>query len=882
MSESSRLLSTALIPDNAARNTSVSQGSPPPPSEYEHTGKLTTFFGVFVPCVLSIFSVILFLRIGYVLGQAGLILTLSMLVISYLVVTLTAMSVSAISTNGRVGGGGAYYLISRSLGPEFGGSIGLIFFFANIFASGLYVAGFVEALAQNIPGFPTDYWTTFGSGSAVLFVCLCVCLVGAGAFAKAAFVIFLIVMLSTFVVLANFFYAPAKSVEIPPNNHFNKTLAYTGFSKTTFNNNLDVDFTKDYTTGIQQNVNIVFGVLFNGCTGVMAGANMSGDLKDASKSIPVGTIQALAVTFVIYTFLFCITAATTSREVLVNNYGFLQDINMVPPLIVVGIFAATLSAALSCFIGASRILQAISRDKLIGEWFEFFSREQREPIRAVFLCWFLIQCVLLIGSLNIIAPIVSMLFLLSYAITNFACFVLRVTGAPNFRPRFRYFSWHTAGAGFVSCVAVMFFISPLYAVGSFLLMLVLFAFIHFRHVPVTWGDVSQALIYHQVRKYLLRLEAQSIKYWRPQVLMLVVNPRSSFSAVQFTNWMKKGGLFVLGHVVVGDLNQKTKDELNRKSKAWFSLDKAAKVKAFVNVVISDTVRSGALSLIMTSGLGGMRPNIVILGSFQEKANHDQLIEYRNELLRRKQKKVFVNLKRVNAVDSLMEEFLPLEESRKLPQISANDYLGIIQDSLLLEKNVGVLANFSRMIARFHYAEAASNTGDLPWSLDIWPIIPYSGKNSYTYELLLQMGNIVHMSFKSKNILLRVITVVASEKEHDEELKRVNQICEDCRIEADVVVIVLEQQPPHIAEPLLRGVTKDSLQSLHTSFNALMKLHMERTCVLFTYLPEPPTLHVDDHEATRYVDSIQALTDSLPPTVLLRGVHEVVTKTNEAV
>ena len=239
---------------------------------------------------------------------------------------------------------------------------------------------------------------------------------------------------------------------------------------------------------------------------------MSGDLKNPSESIPKGTLQATAFTFVVYVLLFTLTAGTTSRDLLQvrvctvhlfklvylyprcaqyvgglnatvcpdsggrncdvqfaptlllapsmptspvvwqatcccsptvavdltlplhqNNFGYLQDINTVPPLVLMGIFAATLSAALSTMIGASRILQAISRDQLLGEWSAYFSKEKTEPIRAVLLSWLLVQLVLLIGQINIIAPIVSMLFLLSYAITNFACFVLKVTGAPNFR-----------------------------------------------------------------------------------------------------------------------------------------------------------------------------------------------------------------------------------------------------------------------------------------------------------------------------------------------------------------------------------------------------------------------------------------------------------------
>ena len=606
---------------------------------------------------------------------------------------------------------------SRSLGPEFGGSIGIIFFFANIFACGLYGEFLLKLTSTQPPSSFGDVAFLPGVRAAKLTPCNCVVLhlfqllvslkpsirlcpaspyrtgrptasalpcwrsvwefawlvqgkcathpppmpfrfadvaklltarcsaadplrntFGVSfcrAFAKASFIIFLVVLLSTICSLVNFFYAPENlEIRTPDLNLIeNSTLAYTGFSKITLTDNIYPAFTVDYSVAKtldapKETISTVFGVLFNGCTGIMAGANMSGDLKNPSASIPRGTIEAAAFTFVVYVIMFIFSAGTASRDLLHNNYGYLQEINMVPGLIVMGVFAATLSAALSTLIGASRILQAISRDNLLGEWFSFFSKEKKEPIRAVFVCWFLVQMVLLIGQINVIAPIVSMLFLLSYAITNFACFVLRVTGAPNFRPRFRHFSWHTAFAGFISCVAVMFFIEPTYAAASILLMIILFSFIHVRHVPVTWGDVSQALIYHQVRKYLLRLEVQCLKYWRPQILLLVVNPRSSFSAVQFANWMKKGGLFVLGHVVVGETNNRSKEELKHQVNAWQTLDRIAKVKAFVDCVIAPTVRNGVQGLIMVT-LCADPPSCVLMFPQRLSSVHSFCVPYRS-------------------------------------------------------------------------------------------------------------------------------------------------------------------------------------------------------------------------------------------------------------
>jgi potassium/chloride transporter 9 len=170
----------------------------------------------------------------------------------------------------------------------------------------------------------------------------------------------------------------------------------------------------------------------------------------------------LTFTFVVYVMFFFFSAATCSRRLLVHNYGYLQEINQVPQLVMVGVFSATLSAALSCLIGASRILQAISRDNLLGDFFLVFSKEKKEPVRAVLLSWALVQLVLVIKTITTIAPIVAMLFLLSYAITNFACFFLTISGTVNFRPRFRLFSWHTALAGGLSCIIIMFVVEPSY------------------------------------------------------------------------------------------------------------------------------------------------------------------------------------------------------------------------------------------------------------------------------------------------------------------------------------------------------------------------------------------------------------------------------------
>ncbi|KAL2096259.1 hypothetical protein ACEWY4_008407 [Coilia grayii] len=301
--------------------------------------KLSTFFGVVIPTLLSMFSVVLFLRIGFVVGQCGLYQAVAMFLVAYFIISMTVLSVCAISTNGALDAGGAYYMISRALGPEFGGSMGIMFFLANVCGSALYVLGLVEAVLATFgapedgtPGgvyevLPGGYWWSVCYGSAILLLCVCVCLVGAHIYAKASFLIFLLVMLVLATVFLSFFAVrphaialpPPPSPPVPPTPNASAPPAppafanFTGFKLETLIGNLQADYTVDYTTDMMMSFATVFAVMFNGCTGIMAGSNMSGDLKSPSLSIPRGTITAVIFTFIIYNLLSLMVACSCDR-----------------------------------------------------------------------------------------------------------------------------------------------------------------------------------------------------------------------------------------------------------------------------------------------------------------------------------------------------------------------------------------------------------------------------------------------------------------------------------------------------------------------------------------------------------------------------------------
>jgi potassium/chloride transporter 9 len=834
--------------------------------------KLTTFFGVFIPCVLSIFSVILFIRLGYIVGQSGLLVAIAMFSLAYVIIVLTVLSISAISTNGAIKGGGAYFMISRALGPEFGGSVGLIFYFANVFGASLYTLGVVEPIISNFGDkgaltdtLPVSRGYQYLYGTAVLFVCLSICLIGADMFAKTSFLIFIVVTVVTGVVILSFFLEKTKEIALPSTNDIanpNETYSYTGLNLTTFRNNLLPHFGRDYSTHSDASFAIVFGVLFNGCTGVMAGANLSGDLAKPSRSIPLGTILACLYTFILYIGLSLLVAASCEGDLLRNQYNVLQLIDIWPPLVAVGILTITLSAALSTLIGASRILHAVAMDDIFGPLLKPFKIVNRNnnPWAAVLISWFFVQIIIAIKELNLLAQISSVFFLVSYATVNLAALALELASAPNFRPTFRYCSWITSLGGMVGSFAMMFVVSQIYAAIVVGVMILLFVFISFYSGERSWGYISQALIFHQVRKYLLMLDPRKehVKFWRPQILLLVSNPRSSSQLIQFVNDMKKGGLYVVGNVILGNIEDGAAERREKQMGSWISLVARAKVKAFTEITIASSVRLGIQSLAMTSGLGGMKPTTVMLGFYDAALPQDKI----DEVLPPHKKDLLL----------LSEIFPALRRQNMNRSLSSDEYVSIIYDCLdRLKKNVVLARNFGS----FDRQSLTRSTG----YIDIWPINPLESLcetidySDTTVDYMLQLGCVLHMvPIWKKSTRIRVFTIGLDRQSAEEKRAGMIQKLRDIRIPATVHAVV-PALPTYIQYPEHGSQTIDDPLQFICPINELMKLHSggTQTKVVFCYMWRPPT---DPSFYRIFLGHLEAFTANLPPTLLVRGLKKV--------
>lgn len=466
-----------------------------------------TFSGVFLRCVSNIMSVVYYLRVGWVTGQCGLGLSLVMIVVCTLATLLTALSMSVLATNGMVKGGGVYYFISRSLGADYGGTIGVIFGFATTFSTVLHVFGFVEVV-QGLIGHDISKDGKYDipiigiSMITILMITICISL-------KWEFILqytmILLMGLSVIFVLFGFIVPGRPQWKLE-----------------NLRNNLEPCWSDGETFWS------VFAVFFPACTGIMAGANISGDLKDPQRSIPIGTIGAVLFTSSIYAVTMIAVAACADRKTLLYDGNIMEDMSIWKWIVTIGVLAASISSASSQLVGGPKIYQALFKDDICPKFFKFFAWGKKgtgDPLVMVVVGWVLVViCTFIFKDLNAVGTFMTLFFLISYAIIHISALVARMSRSPSWRPAWRYFHPITAVIGAALLIASMFLINWVSALVVVAVTALFFMYFHWSDRSLNnWGEFPQSLLFTNTVGNLQKLKEVKahVKTYRPQIEFLV-------------------------------------------------------------------------------------------------------------------------------------------------------------------------------------------------------------------------------------------------------------------------------------------------------------------------------------------------------------------------
>jgi amino acid transporter len=557
-------------------------------------GTLGTFAGVFTPSVLTILGIILFLRLGFVVGNAGLGRALVIIGLANAISVLTSISLSAIATNLRVKGGGPYYIISRTLGGEFGGAIGIVLFLAQSVSIAFYCIGFGEAVSTLLP----ETSARLPQLVAALAVALLFIFAWLGADWATRFQY--LVMVALVLSLGSFFAGGLL--------HWDAAVLARNWSSP--DNSLPFW--------------AVFAIFFPAVTGFTQGVSMSGDLKDPGKSLPVGTFLAVGISIVVYLGAAVVFAGALPLSELMADYGAMKRVAGVGFLIDVGVIAATLSSAMASFLGAPRILQSTAQDRIFPFLLPFAegSGPAENPRRGVLLSAGIAGATIALGNLNLVARVVSMFFLISYGLLNYATYYEARAASPSFRPRFRWFDLRLSLVGGLLCLGSMLALDLAAGVVAIAVLFAIYQYLKRTAGPARWADSRRSYHLQQVREHLLAsaAETEHPRDWRPQLLAFSNHAERREQLLRFASWLEGGsGLTTAVRILEGHgvkmlkLRRDAEDEL-RKDLAVHDLS------SFPLVVTAPRLEVGISTLVQSFGVGPLKANTVLLNWLDEHQN----------------------------------------------------------------------------------------------------------------------------------------------------------------------------------------------------------------------------------------------------------------------
>ena len=558
--------------------------------------RFKTFEGVFTPCILSILGVIMYLRLGWVVGTVGLAGVLFIIFVSNLITLFTALSMSSVVTNIRIGAGGAFSIIAKSLGIEAGGAIGIPLYLSQSISVAFYIIGFVECWKFIFPGHSVLLVALIAWG--VLFVITLLS-------AKLAFKIQYFILTAIVLSLISIF------------------IGQEGLGTR------EVEWVGGFSI---ENLLIGFSIFFPAVTGILAGASMSGELVDAKKSIPTGTLSAIGVSSVLYLALAYWLTRHVAVEELVSNQLIVIELGRWSWMVVAGIMGATISSALNMFVGAPRVLQALGTHRLVPFSTNFAQIDQKgEPRTAILMTSFVALLTILLGSLDKIAGLLTMFFLITYGMINLIVFIEQSMGIPSFRPTFRV-PRIVAFLGALGCAIAMFLLNPLFSFIAVMLIGVMYLVLVRKQVGGYAPNVRSGLLLFIAEKFAQAASALPYypKIWKPNVLIPIKNNDDfeRMSSLVRDVVLPSGRVNVFKVNDQSDFSPERNDELREEMKELILPLKEKNLFVECSVVNAESFLKGAVVMIQALKSLSFPPNTVMYVFEREKEDEaEKVIQY---------------------------------------------------------------------------------------------------------------------------------------------------------------------------------------------------------------------------------------------------------------
>ncbi|MGN0855084.1 MAG: amino acid permease [Kiritimatiellia bacterium] len=540
------------------------------------------FQGVFTPSILTIIGVVMYLRFGWMLGNVGLATSLLIVTMGSAITFLTGLSISTLATNMRMKGGGAYFMLSRSLGLEMGAALGIPLALSQAIGVSFYVAGFAEALVNaRLP--VVSSWDPRIVGLVTLTVLAFVSTLSANIALRMQYFIMAAIGLS----LASFFLGstPAGLADLKPA----AAPSPIGFWP-------------------------VFAVFFPAVTGILSGVGMSGDLREPGKAIPIGTLTAVLVGYLIYMSVpIALHHFVPEGAILRTDTMILQKCARWPWLILAGVWAATLSSAIGSFLCAPRVLQALSRDRLLPSFIGRGYGRADDPRVASVACFALAAAGIWLGDINVLAPILTLFNLSTYGLLNLSAAFEEILGNPSWRPTFRVKAIFSL-LGFVGCMGAMFMISPGWTFIALFCEIVLYWFVKRRALRTQWGDMRTGLWMAGIRYLMRKLTnlAGRERNWRPNLLVMCDLPLRNLRPLELAREISDGRSLVTLASVVREASLRQDNGAGLRDSLLRTAEKLS-LACSVKIISAADDWAGMAELVRSYGFGPIVPNTILLG-----------------------------------------------------------------------------------------------------------------------------------------------------------------------------------------------------------------------------------------------------------------------------